>query len=286
MYHFSDSFDTFLFSRCECIGIAGEGEFPAFENLQHQWQAFVEKEATALFTLERPPSRQKFPVLDIEFDVGEFRCVKPAPQWGKPSEFYSNGRPRNDSTGMTSCPPVGKVFPKLDRAQWSELRALLADPSFLRSTYEDWLEWKRETLQETPDPLLPVVEMPVGNSDFRNWLDSETLHPTSCNLLEFATVAFENRVRDLAKSAKCISDAVIVPAAFVLFRNELIGMDVANDLTTIVDVSTMPGLERETQLLENRRCSFHYGLAIASAYAVKLGRSCVLYEKDMSHAWH
>ena len=63
-------------------------------------------------------------------------------------------------------------------------------------------------------------------------------------------------------------------------------MDMANDLATILDVSILPGLERETAVVKNHRCFFDYALLVAAAYAVKLDRCLVLYEKDVTYAWH
>ena len=178
MYHFSDTFDTYVICPFECVGITSDGEFDSFEQLKSKWDAFVEAEMTEVITRTENFDRQKYPVLDLEFDVGDKRLVKPAPQWGNPSAFFTNGRPRNNSTGIETCPPVGFVSPKFCREDWEAIKTLGIDEEFLRSSYEEWCHWREFEIQGAGSVLCPLVEMEVTQHEFDIWLKEHNYEPT------------------------------------------------------------------------------------------------------------
>ena len=66
---------------------------------------------------------------------------------------------------------------------------------------------------------------------------------------------------------------------------EVIRQDMANDLCSIYLISDDLVDERRLSLVENLRLFFEHGLALASAFAVKLNVHTVRFEKDVANAW-
>jgi hypothetical protein len=64
-----------------------------------------------------------------------------------------------------------------------------------------------------------------------------------------------------------------------------IGIDKANDISFVEHINEFPGLERRNTLIDGERLKFEYGLAIASAYCLKVGADCVYYVRDEKYKW-
>jgi hypothetical protein len=72
---------------------------------------------------------------------------------------------------------------------------------------------------------------------------------------------------------------------YIYLRTEEIGQDKAHDVSSIYYISAVAGIEEERPLVENQRAFFEYALAVAAAYAIKLGCKFVVHEKDQTYAW-
>lgn len=286
MYHYSDLMDTYVFCPFECVGINFEGEFESFQLLKDKWHVFAQAEMTEVVMRTEEVRRQKYPVLDLEFDVGTIRCVKPAPQWGQRSGFYPKGRPRNNSTGIHTCPPVATLYPKFTQAEWDKLKADNISTGFLGESYTDWIQRKNRILNGVGTLLRPLVEVDVSHEALHEWIEAKGKSACEETIHEFSQWLFSAQVKAVIDQARELGQGQIVPSSYILLHAELIGMDEANDLMSIFDVSHVPGLERVCTLLLNARCTFLHGLAIAAAYAIKLNRTCVLYRKDLTYCWH
>ena len=78
--------------------------------------------------------------------------------------------------------------------------------------------------------------------------------------------------------------AVALPR-YIYLRTEEIGQDKAYDVSSIHYVSSVPGMEDEYPIVEDQRAFFEHALAVAAAYAIKLGCEFVVHEKDLTYAW-
>jgi hypothetical protein len=82
----------------------------------------------------------KAPVLDTGFEFNGTTFVKPAPPLGNQSEFWVRGRPRLNSTGIETCPPVAIVFPDMDRAEWERFQAFLPNEPGIGASHAAWVK--------------------------------------------------------------------------------------------------------------------------------------------------
>jgi hypothetical protein len=211
--------------------------------------------------------------------------IKPAPAIGKPSEFFINGRPRRNSSGITKCPPIAITFPSFDASTWQRFRDHLPTHDFFKATYPEWIRFRQEQEKELTTPTEPFVAV---NIDFDAWMTwCKTQHNGSyfAALCEYANTIFSDSLRRLADEAQSRENALIVVPRYMLLVTEEIGQDKANDLSSIYLVDEGITEERRNPLIENERLFFEHGLALASAFAVKLGVHAVRYEKDMTNAW-
>ena len=228
---------------------------------------------------DREPDRM--PNIDFEYEIDNIRYVKPTPQIGKKSNFYPNGRPRENSTSIKKCPPLARTFPQINYDSWLELRELLTDSFYLKETYSDWLSFQqRET--SCNDPLKPFVCLRICPKKFISWCKEFTQELTFKSLCLHANALFEEKVKKIPTIS--IDDALDVPEYVTLFIEE-IGQDEANDYGSIIHVTNNFDKREEEILVDNEPMFFELGLAYAATYAVKFDLSTVFYHRNRKYVW-
>lgn len=281
-YYHSDGFDSYFLWPIDCIPINLESPFAEFEKLRAGWNALAENFMTRLVLGERGPNPTKGPVADTKFEVGGTTYIRPAPAIGAESEFYVRGRPRKDSSGLGSCPPVGLIFPLIARADWLRLERLVPRPSDMLGSYEAWKQREAQG-QAEGTPLRPFVRVPTTAEDWKAWC---TEHGETGSIFQFATERFSKRVRDLVLSAKDLDSAIIVPSCYVLAITDVIGEDRANDVSHIVVVRELPNRKALCyEVVKNARIFHEHAIALAAAYAVRDQLDMVMWLKNLEYAW-
>jgi len=285
VYYYSDKFDNYFIAPFELISVNRTAEFPSFEQLRDGWYRHVEQEMTAMIMREAPIDDRKLPVMDLGYEIDGVKFVKPAPPIGGTSDFYPEGRPRENSTGIEQCPPVATTFPKLSQLEWQAFREALPHERLLQVDYPTWCEWSREESRRVGTETQPFVPVDVDLRSFERWC-SESGQPMSFKCLcKFSNWVFDKRVKEVIHSAKPRDETGLVHPHHIWLVTEEIGQDRANDLSSIYYVSELPGFEREEAILEHRALFFEYALALASAYALKHEVEAVLYEIDQTYCW-
>lgn len=279
IYYYSDQFDSYVIAPFEGIPINIGSAFPSFELLQRDWGNFVENLVTDLIRGPGPPDTGRMPVLDLVFEIDGVRYVKPAP--GMPeSSFWPNGRrPRDNTTGITSCPPLALVFPGFSEEDWRLFRERLPDSKVLKTTYQGFQKFTREQERKCNKKLKPFVAIGVTYSDFIEWIARTNGNWRFADISEFAAEQFSTEVRKIVEASKSKSEVMISPLEYILCVVEEIGQDQANDFASIYYISRILGFEREELLLEKTRMFFEYALSVAGAYALKEGVSDVFYTR-------
>ena len=285
MYFYSDKFDNYFITPFEAVAVNISAPFSSATALQEAWGRFIEDFMTKFVRGEISQTDGKMPVLDVEFAVEGTQFVKPAPKMGK-SKFWPHGaRPRENTAGFTSCPPVAQTAPFFAPEEWSKFKELYPAESFLCDSYRDWTDWLKTEDGNLDDPMKPLVPVPMTYDEFLEHTGKPFDQVWPSDLYEYAVELFDSRVRVLMEHAQD-SDAldIIVPTYIHLAVRE-IGQDRANDMCSIHFVSEMLGMERRETILDNERMFFEHGLALASAYALKRNAGTVIYTKDQTHGW-
>jgi len=285
LYYYSDRFDMYLFERLEMHTINVASPFRSFETLRRKWLGFVEQFMTSFVRGQDERSRRRLPVVDFKYDLDGITYIKPAPPMGKPSEFWPNGRPRENSTGSETCPPVAKTFPNLDVENWRRFRKRLSGSEFFKGSFAEWLSFKKEQEDELGTDTMPFVPVAVDFDACLAWCEEQKRSLDVPAMCQYANALFDQMVRNLMERARDRAKAQIVVMEYVLLVTEEIGQDKANDLSSIFHVHEGADRSRSKVLLRNGRIFFDHALALACAYAAKQGVGTVLYEKDRTQAW-
>lgn len=284
-YLHGDGFEAVALWPIDYIPIRVDCVFPGYDALRCAFHGFAEKAMTAAM-LEGPTGENsKGPVLDTGFDWEGVHFVKPAPPMGKPSDFYVRGRPRINSTGLVVSPKVGLVFPELSRAEWNKVQQFLGLHPHLGQTFDDYLR-ERETAVSEGELLRPMVPIDIS---FDEWVaaigGSAPPRPFS-SLATLANRKFQDRINEIVLAARDAETATILPSRFILACTEVIGQDMANDVSHILMIEQRPdGDTWSKTLVGNARIFHEHACTLGGAYAVKHGVSSLLWTKDLSYAW-
>lgn len=283
IYFYSDRFDSYVISPFEEIPINISRRFSGFDKLNKCWKGFLDDFMTSAILLNRDSHADRLPVLEMDFEVDGVKFVRPAPAMGKASEFWVNGRPRENSTSLTKCPPVGIIFPKLNKENWEKFREKECYDTAFKDTYIEWLDYAAEKRAENNDELKPFIEIEITHDEFCKKYDENEAY--FVHLCEYATEVFQKRITDVIDAAKDQAEVQIILPEYILLVVEEIGQDKANDLSSIYHVRQSLGQQNVDTVLENKKLFFEYSLALASSYAVKHSISNVIYQRDQTYMW-
>jgi hypothetical protein len=286
IYYYTDDFDSWVIFPFEERPINLSKSWKGFSSLKHQWDAFANEIMTDYIRRGDVGGRpRKAPVDDLVFEFDGIRFVKPSLQVGVPSNFWGPERPRRNSTGLESCPPVGMVFPDLDEATWQQLAARIEYTSFLKESYPEWLEFRDAELRKTSNPLRPLVPTGVAYQEFSSWCQERVQPLGDSALLQYAAFRFDELVREIISKARDVVEVSIVPTRYVFVETHEIGRDRANDFSSItLRTETLSGTNDE-QCVRFQRIFHEHALAVGAAYAVKHGVHVILFQRVRTYAW-
>lgn len=284
-YFYSDSFDSYFLWPIEYVPINVGAPFASFQSLKTAWDAFAERFMSSVVTGELKPQTIKGPIVDTDFQYDGVTYVKPAPPMGLPSNFFQHGRPRENSTGLTKCPPVAITFPELSQDEWSSIRQVLDTGEYPFDDFESWQNERSAALTQG-ELLKPAVLIRTTCGEWEGWCDDEHRAKEGGSVFEYAADQFHKRLRAMIASSNERSTGVIIPSRYVLAVTEEIGQDRANDISHIILIREVPhGDPIAKELVVNARLFHEHAIALAAAYAVAEGVDCVLWQKDLKYAW-
>lgn len=284
-YLHGDGFEAVALWPIDYIPIRLDCVFPGYDALRDAFHGFAEKAMTAAM-LEGPTGENsKGPVLDTGFDLDGVHFVKPAPPMGKPSDFYVRGRPRINSTGLEVSPKVGLIFPELSRTEWNKVQRFLGSHPQLGKTYDDWLRERENAVAES-ELLMPMIPIDVSLDEWLAVIGDVVPERPFNSLATLANRKFQKQIREVVLSARDAETATILPSRFILACTEVIGQDMANDVSNIFLIEQRPdGDTWSKTLVDNARIFHEHACTLGGAYAVKHGVSSLLWQKDLSYAW-
>ena len=286
IYYYSDRFDSYFFSRFDLIPVNVDKSFPSYNALLDTWNKWVEKYMTSVVLGQQKFDDDRLPLIDLNFEIDGIEYVKPCPPMGKPSGFWPDGRrPRENTTGIESCPPVATCFPKLSKTNWSKFKDTMPSEAKLQDDYESWLTWAKEQEQLVGTKLQPFIAIDIEYEDCISWHRQADENLSFSTLCCFAVEVFETKIRSIIDGATNKMESNLVIPSYIFLLTEEIGQDKAFDVSSIYYINETLGFERDYIVIANERLFFEYALALASAYAVCMGLETVVYEKIEKYAW-
>lgn len=283
-YFHSDGFDSFFLWPLSYIPVRLQ-DFPAFDTLHDVWNRFAENFMTKVVRGEVGPEPLKGPVIDAQFECDGVTYVKPAPPIGGKSEFFRNGRPRRNSSGLTQSSRVALTFPALSTSEWKAFRHGLPEEPGLKRDYQSWLRHEQEA-QEEGHPLKPFVRVPITFEGWQQWQADEGRPAQMRSVYEYANHIFQQLIQPRLTLAQEMTNGGLLPSRYVLLVTQEIGMDANNDLSSIAKVRERVDGSRKVEPLVNDVRAFHkHALALACAYAVREEVDAVRWMRDRRYAW-
>ncbi len=282
-YFHSDSFDSFFLWPFEYVPINLGKPFSDHNKLLRAWQDLATRQMTVL--MQQPPGKQdiKGPVVDTQFAIDRITYVKPAPPIGGRSDFFRHGRPRINSTGITTSPQVGLVYGDLSLGEWTKFKENLPDARWLGVSYEDWkLKRADAARQATNRKVFTLIS--VSWNAWLSWADqTESHHLTSHH---YATQIFQEKINALLVEAKDIDKETVLPNRYMLIITEEIGQDKGNDISHAAIVTEHPdGTQDFYEIFYDQRMFHEYAITLGCAHAVAQGVQVVRWRKDRTYAW-
>lgn len=285
VYLYCDTFDSFVYCPIDYVPINVTCPFKSYDKLRIEWHRFAESFVTRMmFRVERVDATKQ-PIIDIQFDVDDVTYVKPAPPFGKESDFFIHGRPRKDSTGLTECPCVARTFPDMNRMAWEQFRSSIASRDWNCTSWEDWMR-ERADGAASDEPVKPFVPIPVTHCGWQDWLSKTGEGLSIASVANYANELFDERVRELCRLSRERQPDGITPSRYVLVTTEVIGQDRANDVSHIALVREHARDETEIrELVTNCRIFHEHAVVLGCAYAVREDVDAVLWQKYTEYAW-
>lgn len=282
-YFYSDTFDSFFLWPMDLTAINPDKPFEDFKALRGAWSEFAMERMTALLREPAVADDTKGPVVDISFQLDGVTYVKPTPPMGRKSTFFVNGRPRSNSTGITSSPPVATVFAGLDHHEWAEFKRRHA-PAVSSANYNEWS--KREARARSECDLKPFVTIPITHADWWEWARQQ-IKATSVSVHRYAGDLFQERILGIINGARERTGNSVLPRRYMLLITEEIGQDLAYDVSHLAEVCTLPdGSDLIEEVWADKSMFFAQALTVAAAEAIARGVECVFWEKDKTYTWN
>lgn len=284
VYFYGDEFDFYSFFPFDLIKIQDTNEFESFDILRDQWNILSEKIMTEMIMPQESNRTRKTIDYDIEFERDNKYYVKLTPLIGKKSDFYINGRPRKNTTGINQCPPVAKTFPYLQHRDWKKLKDILLDEYELQESYIQYCDLIKD---DKGSLIMPIVPINISYNSFFDYCRDNNYSYTFQNLCIFATEVFQNKITTIHKSIINLNMNKILPVEYIYLYVEEIGQDKKFDISSLYHIkySSIKNKYESTIIFENERIFFEYSSILASSYAVKYKTDIVCYEINKDFAW-
>ena len=281
-YFYSDTFDSFFLWPIDLTPINLDRPFEDFEALRGAWSELATERMTALLREPAAADDTKGPVVDVSFQLDGVTYVMPTPPMGRKSSFFVNGRPRSNSTGITSSPPVATVFASLSRNEWTEFKRRHA-PAVSSANYNEWT--KREARARSECDLKPFITIPVTHAGWSEWARQQ-LTATSVSVHRYASDLFQTKILAIINAARERTENSVLPRRYMLLITEEIGQDLAFDVSHLAEVCTLPdGSDLVEEVWTDKSMFFEQALTVAAAEAIARGVECVFWEKDKTYTW-
>ena len=279
VYFHSDKFDQYLFAHFDDKVINVGTVFPSFEALAKAWDKLADRIGLSPIKEEAPIDLSRMPVLDLVFDLDGVTYVKEAPRLPQSDMWPAGRRPRDNSTGIETCPAVAKTFPALSLETWKRFKKELPHVFELGPTYKEWVHFQQQEEKKWDAVLKPFVPILIEYDELAGLLARPASEWSFSHLCRFANQTFYSRALKVLEGAVERDKTTVVPLEFIYLIVREIGEDKANDLASIYYISMLPGFEREELLVENARVFFEHAGPLAASYAVKRNVERLVYTK-------
>jgi hypothetical protein len=263
-YFYGDGFDFYSFFPFELVKINSNSkdEFKSFNILRDKWELFTDNIMTEMIVPKKTNRERKRINYDFEYERSGKYYIQPTPLIGKKSEYFINGRLRKNTSGINTCPPVGKTFPYLSKNNWILAKKSLLDNFHLEESPEDYKN-KINTIE--PEIKMPIVPIDIDYLLFKKHCELNDINETFNELCLYANKIFQKQLEKIHNSIINLDENKIIPIKYILLQVKEIGQDKKFDISSIYKVNNeiMTGDEKREIIFENERIFFEYASILA-----------------------
>ncbi len=169
MYYYSDRFDMrifFEFKDIEINKIECSNTKQLIDKLKISWNKKVEQYMTAQL-INTSLKRTKSPITDLFFEHNGIRYVKPPIQWGKSSEFWKNGRLREDSIKESDLPSI-TILPMFNEESYKYAKENIENKDILQNSLDEYIYWIKENDKKLKNKIQLTINIDLSKEDLQN----------------------------------------------------------------------------------------------------------------------
>jgi len=278
MHYYSDQFDMrvfFEFKDFEINNIEYENKDDIIERLRKSWNKKTEQYMTEQLT-NTNLTRSKKPIQDLFFESEGIRYVKPPIQWGKPSDFWRNGRPRVDNAKNENQPLI-VILPMFDNESYLYAKEYLIDKSILQNSLSEYLEFVKNNPLKSQSEIRLTVYIFLSKNDLQDI--KKQISPY--DIQQCANLKYEALFDEIKNNMIEYSDKV-KDEKFVLVETQEIGIDQANDIAYI---SYIEENSKQDFLIHGKHIKYEHAISLAIALCIITNAEKVYYIRNEDFKW-
>jgi len=139
IHYYSDKFDMRIMTEFKDYEIKRNNYLnkkQIIQKLRNSWNNRI-KDYISSQMIDTNFNRTKEPIKDLYFESDGIRYIKPI-IWGEKSQFYKNGRPREDSTKENDIPII-LIVPVFNKESYIYAKKNIRDKFILKDSFENYI---------------------------------------------------------------------------------------------------------------------------------------------------
>ena len=284
IYFFGDGFEYYSIAPFKLIKLQSKRKFESYEILGEQWGVLLKEIMTDSILGKNKERYDKTVNYDLCYTKQGIHFVKPTPQMGKKSDFYLNGRPRSNTTGIEVCPPVAHTFPLLDLKNWRVAKDNIYDEFELTESHSEYIDLMNSNKDSLRQPLVPI---PIDYVEFQKHCFEYDEQECFQHLCYYANDLFSKKLKCVCNQKReLIQNESIVPSRYIFLYVEEIGRDCKYDISKLSIITEGILGSNEQIIFEDENIFFLWSVALAGAYAIKNHVDFLYYQINRDYGWY
>ena len=278
MHYYSDKFEMytlFEFKDYEINKVKYQNKKQIIDKLRNEWNKRCEQYLTDQMT-KQDLNRKKEPIKDLYFESDGIRYIKPIIQWGKSSEFWINGRPREDTTKEYDVPQI-LIVPMFNEKSYEYVKDNIVDNKIMQKSLNDYIKWIKNNPLNSKNKIQLVIYIELNNQNFQNLNKPFQIN----DIQQCANLKHKSICRKIEDNMQEYSIDVD-DKSYILVDIQEIGQDMANDITSISHITNNT---RQEWLIDGQRIKYEYAIQLAISFCIILKADNVYYIRNEDFKW-
>lgn len=278
MYYYSDTFDMitlFDFDDIEINNIEYKNNNKIIDKLRLAWNRKLDKYMTEQIS-NINLNRNKDPIKDLFFESNGIRYIKPPIQWGESSEFWKNGRPREDTTKESDLPSI-TIVPMFNEESYKYAKENIENKDILQNTLDEYIYWIKENDKKIKNKIQLTINIDLSKEDLQNINNLFGIN----DIQKYANLKYEAIFTKTKQEMKNYSDE-ISSDDYILIETQEIGIDKANDIAFISHITNN---SKQEWWVDGIRIKYEYAILLAIGICIISKAKDIYHIEDENFKW-